>query len=185
MSRKIPGRTSAFLLLFLLSAFPLGLPVSYAAETPVDLSKFSISLKTSKEITSRVGQVSTKAVVGEDGRFCSYIYVLDISASELEKLKENPIENFEYLVGSGTEFKDVKVNGFAVIKNLCEGQKKSQTFKNRKAIPKELGWQQPIKSGTYIYVAALGYSNDPKLSKFAVPARIVAVSDFYKVKIKI
>ena len=171
--------------MFLLTALTLGLPVSYAAETPVDLSKFSISLKASKEITPRVGQVSTKAVVGEDGRFCSYIYVLDISASELEKLKENPIENFEYLVGSGTEFKDVKVNGFAVIKNLCEGQKKSQTFKNRKAIPKELGWQQPIKSGTYIYVAALGYSNDPKLSKFAVPSRIVAVSDFYKVKIKI
>jgi hypothetical protein len=130
--------------MFLLGAFPLGLPMSYAAETPVDLSKFSISLKTSKEITSRVGQVSTKAVVGEEGRFCSYIYVLDISSAELEKLKENPIENFEYLVGSGTEFKGVKVDGFAVIKNHCEGQKKTQTFKNRKAIPKELGWKREL-----------------------------------------
>lgn len=158
---------------------------SSATESAVDLSKFSISIKATKEITSKTGQVTTKAVVGEDGRFCSYIYVLDLSASELEKLKANPLENFEYLVGSGSEFKDVEVNGFASIKSLCDGQKKSLTFKAKNAIPKELSWKKPIKSGTYIYVAALGFSNDPNLSKFAVPTRIVAVSDFIKVKVKV
>ena len=157
---------------------------SHAAETPVDLTKFSVSLKASKELTSKSGQISTKALVGDEGRFCTYVYVLDISSSELEKLKANPLENFEYLVGSGSEFKDVKVNGFASVKSLCDGQKKSLTFKSRSAIPREIGWKKPTKSGTYIYVAALGFSNDPNLSKFAIPSRIVAVSEFVKVKVK-
>ena len=157
---------------------------TYAAETTVDLTKFSVSLKASKKLTTKSGQVNTKALVGEEGRFCTYVYVLDISSSELEKLEANPLENFEYLVGSGSEFKDVKVNGFASVKSLCDGQKKSLTFKSRSAIPREMGWKKPIKSGTYIYVAALGFSNDPYLSKFAIPSRIVAVSEFVKVKVK-
>ena len=175
------GKTTFFLAV--LCVFTNG-TLSLAAESSVNLANFSIALKASKEISPQAGQITSKAVVGEDGRFCTYIYVLDISAGELEKLKANPLENFEYLVGSGSEFKDVKVNGFASIKSLCDGQKKSLTFKSRSAIPKEMGWKKPIKSGTYTYVAALGFSNDPNLSKFAIPSRIVAVSEFVKVKVK-
>lgn len=155
------------------------------AESPVDLSKFAISIKAGKEISSKSGQISTRATVGEPGRFCTYIYVLDITSDELEKLKANAVENFEFLVGSGTEFKDVTVKGFASIKSLCDGQKKALTFKGKSALPRELGWKKPLKSGSYIYVAVLGFSNDPGLSKFAVPSRIVAVSDFVRVRVKV
>jgi hypothetical protein len=158
---------------------------AHAAESPVDLTKFAISIKASKEISFKAGQISTRATVGEPGRFCTYIYVLDITSNELEKLKASAVENFEFLVGSGTEFKDVTVRGFASIKTLCDGQKKSLTFRGRSAVPRELGWQKPLKSGSYTYVAVLGFSNDPSLSKFAVPSRIVAVSDFVRVKVRV
>lgn len=161
------------------------LPFASAVESDVDLAKFKIALQASKQITPKLGQISTKAVVGEEGRYCTYLYVLEISPEELEKLRANPLKNFEHLVGSGSEFKDVSVKGFASLKSLCDGQKKSLFFKGNSAIPKELGWKQPIKGGTYIYVAALGFSNDPNLSKFAIPSRIVAVSDFIKVKVKL
>jgi hypothetical protein len=160
-----------------------GLKPAYSDETAVDFANFKISLRASKLLNAKSGQVTTNATINESGRFCTYLYVLDIDKKELTKLKESSFENFEYLLGSGSEFKDVVARGQAVIKPLCDKQKKSQTFKGKSAIPKELGWKKPFKSGTYIYVAVLGFSNDPNLSKFAVPTRVVAVSDFLTVKV--
>ena len=178
------ARIQIFFLVLPVLGLTIGLP-ALGAESPVDLTKFAISIKASKEISSKTGQISTRATVGESGRFCTYIYVLDIRSGELERLKSNPIENFEILVGSGTEFKDVMVQGLASIKSLCDGQKKVLTFKGKNALPRELGWKKPLKSGSYTYVAVLGFSNDPDLSKFAVPSRIVAVSDFVRVRVKV
>jgi hypothetical protein len=157
---------------------------AYGEETAVDFANFKISLKASKVLTAKSGQITTTATINEAGRFCTFLYVLDIDKNELAKLRDRSVENFEYLLGSGSEFKDVVTRGQAVIKPLCDKQKKSQIFKGKSAIPKELGWKKPLKSGTYIYVAVLGFSNDPNLSKFAVPSRVVAVSDFLAVKVQ-
>lgn len=182
---RLDSKRTLFLLCLLLLLQSISPTQARAVETEVDLANFSVSIKGSKTLTPKSGQVSTKAVVGEKGRFCTFIYVLDIAPKELEKLQSNPLENFEYLVGSGTDFKDVTVKGFSSIKSLCNDQKKSLVFTGSRAIPAELGWKMPMKSGSYIYVAVLGFSNDPQLGKFAIPSRIVAVSDFIKVKVKL
>lgn len=160
---------------------------AYAAESEVDPGNFSISIKASKQITRTSGKVTINSVVNEKGRWCVYLYVLDMKDAELKKLKEDPINNLMNHDGLDTFPNGAKINGYEVLKYMCDekSQTPTQVFAGKKAIPQQLGFKKPMKSGTYTYVAILAFSNDPKLSKYSIPGRFMAISDFIKVKVKL
>lgn len=158
-----------------------------AAETDVDLSNFGISIKGSKILSKSSGKISIKSMVNEPGRWCVYLYVLDIADEELEKLQEDPINNLMNHEGLDVFPNGAKVKGYEVLKNMCDekSQTPTQVFSGKKAIPQQLGFKKPMKSGTYTYVAVLAFSNDPRRSKYSPPSRFMAISDFIKVKVKL
>jgi len=160
---------------------------AHAAESEVDPANFSISMKASKQITRTSGKVTIKSTVNEPGRWCVYLYVLDIKEAELEKLKEDPINNLMNHEGLDTFPNGAKINGYGVLKNMCDekSQTPTQVFAGKKAIPQQLGFKKPMKSGTYTYVAILAFSNDPRLSKYAIPGRFMAISEFIRVKVRV
>ena len=182
---KVAKRILAFVApLFLVGALT---PVAIAAETPVDPANFSISIKGSKQITRNSGKITVKTSVNEAGRWCVFLYVLDMKDKELEKLKEDPIPNLENYEGLDEFPNKAKIKGYAVLKSLCneEMQTPTQVFAGKKAIPDQLGFKMPMKSGTYTYVAVLAFTNDPQRSKYSPPGRFIVVSDFIKVKVKL
>jgi hypothetical protein len=160
---------------------------AHAAESEVDPANFSISIKGSKQITRSSGKITINSTVNEKGRWCVYLYVLDMKEEELEKLKEDPINNLMNHDGLDVFPNGAKINGYEVLKNMCDekSQTPTQVFAGKKAIPQQLGFKKPMKSGTYTYVAILAFSNDPRLSKYAIPGRFMAISDFIKVKVKL
>jgi|GEM_PF-1931744 len=162
-------------------------PMAQAIETDVDPANFSISIKGSKLITRTSGKITINSTVNEQGRWCVYLYVLDMKEEELEKLKEDPINNLMNHDGLDVFPNGAKINGYEVLKNMCDekSQKSTQVFSGKKAIPQQLGFKKPTKSGTYSYVAVLAFSNDPRRSKYSPPGRFMATSDFIKVKIKL
>lgn len=145
---------------------------AHAAESEVDPANFSISIN---------------STVNEKGRWCVYLYVLDMKEEELEKLKEDPINNLMNHDGSDVFPNGAKINGYEVLKNMCDekSQKPTQVFSGKKAIPQQLGFKKPMKSGTYSYVAVLAFSNDSRRSKYSPPGRFMAISDFIKVMVKL
>lgn len=177
---------SLFILLGLLMVVSGALPVQ-AAETEVDPANFAISIKASKQITRTSGKVTIKSTVNEPGRWCVYLYVLDMTDSELEKLQKDPINNLMNHDGLDTFPNGAKIKGYEVLKYMCDekSQTPTQVFSGKKAIPQQLGFKKPIKSGTYNYVAILAFSNDPRKSKYSIPGRFMAISDFVKVKVKL
>jgi len=160
---------------------------AHAAESEVDPANFSISIKGSKQITRSSGKITINSTVNEKGRWCVYLYVLDMKEEELEKLKEDPINNLMNHDGLDVFPNGAKINGYEVLKNMCDekSQKPTQVFSGKKAIPQQLGFKKPMKSGTYSYVAVLAFSNDPRRSKYSPPGRFMAISDFIKVKVKL
>ena len=160
---------------------------AHAAESEVDPANFSISIKGSKQITRSSGKITINSTVNEKGRWCVYLYVLDMKEEELEKLKEDPINNLMNHDGLDVFPNGAKINGYEVLKNMCDekSQKPTQVFSGKKAIPQQLGFKKPMKSGTYTYVAVLAFSNDPRRSKYSPPGRFMAISDFIKVKVKL
>jgi len=162
-------------------------PSAHATESEVDSANFSISMKASKQITRSSGKITINSTVNEKGRWCVYLYVLDMKEEELEKLQEDPINNLMNHDGLDVFPNGAKINGYEVLKNMCDekSQKPTQVFSGKKAIPQQLGFKKPMKSGTYSYVAVLAFSNDPRRSKYSPPGRFMAISDFIKVKIKL
>jgi len=160
---------------------------AHARESEVDPANFSISMKASKQITRTSGKITINSTVNEKGRWCVYLYVLDMKEEELEKLKEDPINNLMSHDGLDVFPNGAKINGYEVLKNMCDekSQKPTQVFSGKKAIPQQLGFKKPMKSGTYSYVAVLAFSNDPRRSKYSPPGRFMAISDFIKVKVKL
>lgn len=160
---------------------------AHAAESEVDPANFSISIKGSKQITRSSGKITINSTVNEKGRWCVYLYVLDMKEEELEKLKEDSINNLMNHDGLDVFPNGAKINGYEVLKNMCDekSQKPTQVFSGKKAIPQQLGFKKPMKSGTYSYVAVLAFSNDPRRSKYSPPGRFMAISDFIKVKVKL
>ena len=160
---------------------------AHAAESEVYPANFSISIKGSKQITRSSGKITINSTVNEKGRWCVYLYVLDMKEEELEKLKEDPINNLMNHDGLDVFPNGAKINGYEVLKNMCDekSQKPTQVFSGKKAIPQQLGFKKPMKSGTYSYVAVLAFSNDPRRSKYSPPGRFMAISDFIKVKVKL
>lgn len=160
---------------------------AHAAESEVDPANFSISIKGSKQITRSSGKITINSTVNEKGRWCVYLYVLDMKEEELEKLKEDPINNLMNHDGLDVFPNGAKINGYEVLKNMCDekSQKPTQVFSGKKAIPQQLGFKKSMKSGTYSYVAVLAFSNDPRRSKYSPPGRFMAISDFIKVKVKL
>jgi hypothetical protein len=160
---------------------------AHAAESEVDPANFSISIKGSKQITRSSGKITINSTVNEKGSWCVYLYVLDMKEEELEKLKEDPINNLMNHDGLDVFPNGAKINGYEVLKNMCDekSQKPTQVFSGKKAIPQQLGFKKPMKSGTYSYVAVLAFSNDPRRSKYSPPGRFMAISDFIKVKVKL
>ena len=158
-----------------------------AAETDVDPANFSISIKGPKLLTKSSGKVTIKSVVNEPGRWCVFLYVLDIADEEFEKLQEDPINNLMNHEGLDVFPNGAKVKGYEVLKNMCDekSQTPTQVFSGKKAIPQQLGFKKPMRSGTYTYVAVLAFSNDPRRSKYSPPGRFMAISDFIKVKVKL
>lgn len=183
-SRKIAGNLAVLVVsntLFLVT------PAANAVETEVDPANFAISIKASKQITRTSGKVTIKSTVNEPGRWCVYLYVLDMTDSELEKLQKDPINNLMNHDGLDTFPNGAKIKGYEVLKYMCDekSQTPTQVFSGKKAIPQQLGFKKPIKSGTYNYVAILAFSNDPRKSKYSIPGRFMAISDFVKVKVKL
>lgn len=178
-------RVAAWLLSLLLVSSTF--TTAHAAESEVDPANFSISMKASKQITRTSGKVTIKSTVNEPGRWCIYLYVLDMKEVELEKLKEDPINNLMNHEGLDTFPNGAKINGYGVLKNMCDekSQTPTQVFAGKKAIPQQLGFKKPMKSGTYTYVAILAFSNDPRLSKYAIPGRFMAISEFIRVKVRV
>jgi len=160
---------------------------AHAAESEVDPANFSISIKGSKQITRSSGKITINSTVNEKGRWCVYLYVLDMKEEELEKLKEDPINNLMNHDGLDVFPNGAKINGYEVLKNMCDekSQKPTQVFSGKKAIPQQLGFKKPMKSGTYSYVAVLAFSNDPRRSKYSPPGRFMAISDFIRVKVRV
>ena len=160
---------------------------AHAAESEVDPANFSISIKGSKQITRSSGKITINSTVNEKGRWCVYLYVLDMKEEELEKLKEDPINNLMNHDGLDVFPNGAKINGYGVLKNMCDekSQTPTQVFAGKKAIPQQLGFKKPMKSGTYTYVAILAFSNDPRLSKYAIPGRFMAISEFIRVKVRV
>ena len=178
-------RVAAWLLSLLLVSSTF--TTAYEAESEVDPANFSISMKASKQITRTSGKVTIKSTVNEPGRWCVYLYVLDMKEAELGKLKEDAIKNLMNHEGLDTFPNGAKINGYEVLKNMCDekSQTPTQVFAGKKAIPQQLGFKKPTKSGTYTYVAILAFSNDPRRSKYSPPGRFMAISDFIKVKVKL
>ncbi|MFM8253979.1 MAG: hypothetical protein ACKN9O_01950 [Actinomycetota bacterium] len=178
---RIFTRVVAFTMVMVLA------PTAEAVETDVNPANFSISIKGSKQITRSSGKITINSTVNEKGRWCVYLYVLDMKEEELEKLKEDPINNLMNHDGLDVFPNGAKINGYEVLKNMCDekSQKPTQVFSGKKAIPQQLGFKKPMKSGTYSYVAVLAFSNDPRRSKYSPPGRFMAISDFIKVKVKL
>lgn len=187
------GRTASYkfiralIPIFVISLFLSSSLPATALETDVDLANFSISIKGPKLLTKSSGKVTIKSVVNEPGRWCVFLYVLDIADEELEKLQEDPINNLMNHEGLDVFPNGAKVKGYEVLKNMCDekSQTPTQVFSGKKAIPQQLGFKKPMKSGTYTYVAVLAFSNDPRRSKYSPPSRFLAISDFIKVKVKL
>lgn len=185
--KKFSELSRIFAYLVALAMIIAGTSVAHAAETDVDPANFSISIKGSKQITRSSGKITINSTVNEKGRWCVYLYVLDMKEEELEKLKEDPINNLMNHDGLDVFPNGAKINGYEVLKNMCDekSQKPTQVFSGKKAIPQQLGFKKPMKSGTYSYVAVLAFSNDPRRSKYSPPGRFMAISDFIKVKVKL
>ncbi len=187
----VPGKINRFSRVLVIFAGMLmitsGTLPAHAAESEVNPANFSISIKASKQITRTSGNVTIKSTVNEPGRWCVYLYVLDMKEAELEKLKEDPINNLMNHEGLDTFPNGAKINGYGVLKNMCDekSQTPTQVFAGKKAIPQQLGFKKPMKSGTYTYVAILAFSNDPRLSKYAIPGRFMAISEFIRVKVRV
>ena len=173
--------------IFIISLFICSSLPATALESDVDPANFSISIKGPKLLTKSSGKVTIKSVVNEPGRWCVFLYVLDIADEELEKLQEDPINNLMNHEGLDVFPNGAKVKGYEVLKNMCDekSQTPTQVFSGKKAIPQQLGFKKPMKSGTYTYVAVLAFSNDPRRSKYSPPGLFMAISDFIKVKVKL
>ena len=188
MEMKMPRKFAAPIAWILAIVLGASLaPHATAAETDVDPANFKISIKGPKLLTKSSGKVTIKSVVNEPGRWCVFLYVLDIADEELEKLQEDPINNLMNHEGLDVFPNGAKVKGYEVLKNMCDekSQTPTQVFSGKKAIPQQLGFKKPMKSGTYTYVAVLAFSNDPRRSKYSPPGRFMAISDFIKVKVKL
>lgn len=138
------GRTASYkfiralIPIFVISLFLSSSLPATALESDVDLANFSISIKGPKLLTKSSGKVTIKSVVNEPGRWCVFLYVLDIADEELEKLQEDPINNLMNHEGLDVFPNGAKVKG-TKFSRIC-------AMRNRRLPPRSFRGRRPSLS---------------------------------------